>query len=383
MDFSSARASDYTVFQEEFGDVAWQADIENYLRRQLPSDNQKVDYLVKVHPGEYDQKAAALLSIASTWAYSDADTMARMMRNGGIPNNQCVSIHLKNNALFLDTTAHVIQSKRGRLAILAFGGTDPTNAIHLLSDLSAKTDPFYSRGSVHGGFFRAFQALWRSVQLMLIGTTLQYSVCDMAAAESMFHRCHFSLDPHAEKKAKQRQGIGTEGREPLAAFYITGHSLGGALAVLAAAAIHADPSLAEIKDKLRGVYTFGQPMVGDDVFTDWCRNEFGDQVFRHVYRRDVMPKLPPWTMGRFHHFGSLYTTSLLSGGWHQTRVVEGPFEELDRAAAGSLALTIGLLAWVRDQFPVLSRLPLPYSLADHSPDNYLRTSLESVPGTEF
>jgi len=41
------------------------------------------------------------------------------------------------------------------------------------------------------------------------------------------------------------------------------------------------------------------------------------------------------------------------------------------------------VAWVRDQFPLLSWLPLPYSLSDHSPLNYLRTSLDSDPGSEL
>ena len=54
---------------------------------------------------------------------------------------------------------------------------------------------------------------------------------------------------------------------PQAQLFVTGHSLGGALAAVFTAAFLFDKSLPEIlKDRLGATYTFGQPRVGDYTF---------------------------------------------------------------------------------------------------------------------
>jgi Lipase (class 3) len=411
MKFMSAQAPGYDVFEQQFDGLAKETrmDIEAILKFELPTDPDLVDYLLKLGAGMYDQKAAALLSAASTWAYSDADTMARQMRTRGIPNNRCVLVNEKNDALFLDTTAHLIQSDNGDLVILAFGGTDPTNAINLLSDVSAKKDSFFSVGSVHGGIFRGLLPVWRLLRILLKGAVGRYSVCDMIAANKLFHHGKALFDPkppnplvdqllplESASPVKPRprtagarrsggraeSGPAAEGRDEMKALYITGHSLGGAMAVLATAAIYTDPYLLPLREKLRGVYTFGQPAVGDRVFADAFDAAFGRKFFRHVYRKDVIPHLPPLTMGLFTHFGQHLVED---GGIWALRPTPGNqlFTWRNQALAGADALAFGLVAWVRDQFPLLSWLPLPYSLSDHSPLNYLRTSLDSDPGSEL
>jgi predicted lipase len=47
---------------------------------------------------------------------------------------------------------------------------------------------------------------------------------------------------------------------------VTGHSLGGALALLGAIDIK---MYFGIHSKLMKLYTFGQPRVGDKAFSDW------------------------------------------------------------------------------------------------------------------
>jgi len=101
---------------------------------------------------------------------------------------------------------------------------------------------------------------------------------------------------------------------------LTGHSLGGALAVLAAHILAAQGF------NIHSVYTFGQPRVGDANFaarynaalagrvtpcappgttTDdggqgTARPTLGDRTFRIVNANDLVPRLPGWLMGYRH-----------------------------------------------------------------------------------
>ncbi|WP_438033878.1 hypothetical protein [Sorangium sp. So ce204] len=91
-------------------------------------------------------------------------------------------------------------------------------------------------------------------------------------------------------------------------------------------------------------------------------------------------------MGKFAHSGQLYTAPPLDTGWALQRTqtsANGLLIGSEQALAGTAALALGAIAWLKDQLPLFSWLPLPCSLGDHSPLNYLRTSLQVVPGSEF
>lgn len=68
---------------------------------------------------------------------------------------------------------------------------------------------------------------------------------------------------------------------------VTGHSLGGALATMAAASLH------ENGIDVVGLYTFGQPRVGDLRFTSQLNQNLDGKVFRFVNNNDVVPHIPP------------------------------------------------------------------------------------------
>jgi len=76
---------------------------------------------------------------------------------------------------------------------------------------------------------------------------------------------------------------------PLAPIWITGHSLGGALAV------HASVDLTIAGYKLQGVYTFGQPRIANTKFSAWYREHIASSFehFRVTHNRDPVPHLPP------------------------------------------------------------------------------------------
>ncbi|GMT11356.1 hypothetical protein PFISCL1PPCAC_2653, partial [Pristionchus fissidentatus] len=80
-------------------------------------------------------------------------------------------------------------------------------------------------------------------------------------------------------------------------MWITGHSLGGALASLASAHIVSLDWYDADKIKL---YTFGQPRVGDQEYAN-VHDDFVKEAFRVVHDRDLMAHSPPEFMKYVHH----------------------------------------------------------------------------------
>ncbi len=76
-------------------------------------------------------------------------------------------------------------------------------------------------------------------------------------------------------------------------LYITGHSLGGALAAIASARVR--PS-----DRVAACYTFGCPRVGD---TEFAEQLWKVPVYRLVHASDIVPRLP-FAFG-YRHAGDL------------------------------------------------------------------------------
>jgi pimeloyl-ACP methyl ester carboxylesterase len=105
-----------------------------------------------------------------------------------------------------------------------------------------------------------------------------------------------------------------------AKIYVTGHSLGGALAILGALELHRQ------KLPVGGVYTFGQPRVGNKGFTDIYdakligldrvsphQESLWDRTFRVVNQNDIVPRLPGWLDGYRHCGQEIFLP--VGGGW--------------------------------------------------------------------
>lgn len=77
----------------------------------------------------------------------------------------------------------------------------------------------------------------------------------------------------------------------------TGHSLGGALATVAAiSAVSEGVNVA-------GVYTFGQPRVGNSVWAKAYDQALKNKTWRLVNRQDPVPRMPPALAG-YRHVGN-------------------------------------------------------------------------------
>lgn len=73
-------------------------------------------------------------------------------------------------------------------------------------------------------------------------------------------------------------------------IWVTGHSLGGALALFASWL------LARQFISVHQIYTFGAPMIGNNMACEAFNREFRGKIFRYVHGPDPVPQLPTVSM---------------------------------------------------------------------------------------
>ena len=80
---------------------------------------------------------------------------------------------------------------------------------------------------------------------------------------------------------------------PNAKIIVAGHSLGGAMATIAALEL-------QLKyNKVTALYAFGCPRIGNENYAHFVDLKINDR-FRVVHNRDLVPHLPPETFGFYH-----------------------------------------------------------------------------------
>ena len=139
------------------------------------------------------------------------------------------------------------------LAVLSFRGTDAKDPTDILDDMDALPKPWQGAGNVHAGFAGALLAIWNGPN-------------GVSAA----------LGPLVNYR-----------------LLFTGHSLGAAMATLAASL-----------SPPQALYTFGSPRVGDQNFVARMHRVTN---FRYVDCSDIVTNLPPPKLLGYQHIpGNIY-----------------------------------------------------------------------------
>lgn len=137
------------------------------------------------------------------------------------------------------TQAFLAHRPSDRLAVLSFRGTEKD-----WRDIKADLDARFYKGRggarIHTGFLHAYQQIRDAVR------------------------------PHVDKLFKEEYQL-----------YVTGHSLGGALAIVATRDLN--------RDNISACYTFGSPKVGNEEFGYAIK----PPIYRVVNAVDAVPRVPP------------------------------------------------------------------------------------------
>jgi predicted lipase len=113
-------------------------------------------------------------------------------------------------------------------------------------------------------------------------------------------------------------------------IYITGHSLGGALALMATAELANDED-ATIRDCIAACYTFGCPRAGDSSFDIFVKAP----LYRITNGVDLVPAIPPAILG-YRHVGD--TRYFGKVGVAPLRQSPNPFQKVWRTIWGLVAV---------------------------------------------
>jgi triacylglycerol lipase len=237
---------------------------------------------------EFSPTNALLLAKLCEAAYSDSADAEDITLNQ-LNFSKFYWIDLTGN--FEDVYA--IGAARGDFAVVAFRGTKDIQ--NWMTDFNSTPVSFPwlfdsgpDVGDIHAGFGHALRDAWANV-------------CDVVNV--MIPR------PPVE------QGILIS---PQPTLWLTGHSLGGALAVLTGA-VYNMWQQATMRP-VAGVYTFGQPRVGLYKFCGNYDQVLRPKTFRFVNKSDLVPRVPfrgfdYADLGRMIHFASNGAPSLESMEW--------------------------------------------------------------------
>ncbi|KDO53737.1 hypothetical protein CISIN_1g0372962mg, partial [Citrus sinensis] len=191
--------------------------------------------------------------------------------------------------------------KDATLILISFRGTEPFDADDWCTDFDYSWYEIPKLGKVHMGFLEALglgnRADTVTFQNHLLGKEAKFRdrSSDSEELPSTGNDCippgKMELTAYYAVKNKLKSLLEEHKK---AKFVVTGHSLGGALAILFPTVLVLHDEM-EIMHSLLGVYTFGQPRIGNERIGRFMKAHLESPVqkyFRVVYCNDMVPRLP-------------------------------------------------------------------------------------------
>ncbi len=222
----------------------------------------------------FDAAAAWWLAHWSELAYKSKHDVAQVLEGEGF--EKVVFFDVAGTQGYLGL--HPGMQGNPRFAVVAFRGTE-NDYTDIITDITVfKGKAADSRFRAHVGFLMALKQVW--------GTSFRPP-----------------WEGTIDVDWKGPEGLGEALEEAEAEFhdllvFFTGHSLGGALATLAAWWWE-EP---EAQYKTSVLYTFGSPRVGAGALAGHLNEKL--RAYRVVNSTDIVPRVPPWVF-RFLHVGKL------------------------------------------------------------------------------
>ncbi len=208
----------------------------------------------------YSRENAWWLGRFAELAYATPDAICQAVNPLGLTTFRFFDGPRTDTQAFLAANRNVI--------LVVFRGTQPRKLLDWMTDLHADVVE-----GVHRGFRSALDEVWPDLSAAIDSAKgPRGSLLDLARLESA--------------------------SAVVPGLWITGHSLGGALAVLAT------QRMLEAQHPVEGLYTFGQPRVGTREWAHTLDAAFGPRYVRFVNNADVVPRVPLRTMG-YAHAGTL------------------------------------------------------------------------------
>lgn len=276
---------------------------------------------------------AQRFQLVNAWWLAEAALLAYAEKEFAIPQYSKAGLNVEGNQPFSrggSTQCYVAHNQD--VVIVAFRGTQVPKPVagklpgeiwrqvvkDLWTDGKSRLVVSGQGGSVHEGFKMALDEVWEPLKSHLYGL----------------------------KEEK-----------PTRTFWFTGHSLGAALATLAA----------DRYGDVQGLYTFGSPLVGDEGFA----RDFYVGGYRFVNNNDVVARIPLWgpsainlmKWGRYEHVGLLEYID------ETGMLFDNPsmLERLQHGAAGQVQLLRELMSqWANGDF---GAIPID-CFNDHAPLYY-------------
>lgn len=200
---------------------------------------------VEIHPETLDPSAVGFSLSNASFLVSVVEVAGQ--NDEGQIRDQLAAVGFESAHLIKGSVLHCVVAEHTSYVVLAFRGS--TTMQDWLTDLKftqSKTKKTGLPGRVHQGFFRALDQGWSQIAELL-------------------------------READERGKI----------IWITGHSLGGGLAHIAAM------RAAQEGIPVAGIYTFASPRVGNPAFVAAYEGHYRGRSFRVVNANDLVPHVPP------------------------------------------------------------------------------------------